>query len=111
VAASQRVLDCLGLDDRIRIVHGDERALGDAEWDAVLVAALAEPKQRIFATLAGIIDERGDHPPVAVRTYTGMRAVLYAPLAEHNFREFRCMAIIPPVERVNNTTLVLERVP
>jgi hypothetical protein len=111
VAASQQVLDCLGLDDRIRILHGDERALADAEWDAVLVAALAEPKQRIFQTLAEIIDERGDAPPVAVRTYTGMRALLYTPMSENDLRGFHCLAIIPPVDRVNNTTLILERMP
>ncbi len=111
VTASRQVVHRLGLADRIHLLQGDERTLREADWDAVLVAALAEPKKRIFRALGEIIDEKGFSPPIAARTYTGMRAVLYHQLSEDDTSGFQRVLIVPPEGRVNNTTIILERTP
>ena len=40
-----------GLEKEISIIQGDETELSKIEWDSVLIAGLAEPKQRIFRNL------------------------------------------------------------
>ncbi len=114
VSLAKRVIACLGLDDYISIVQGDESGLGDLDWDMVLVAALAEPKVRIFKNLRRILKElKRKHPgnrnvPVIFRTYTGMRAVLYKPVQQDDIEGYKIIREIPPAGRVNNTTIIAE---
>jgi len=108
INAAREVIHSLGLEKDIEIVHGDESLLGDLEWDAVLVAALAEPKERIFRHLREVLMERVDPIPVIYRTYTGMRAVLYAPVSDEVVTGFRTVKKVFPTGRVNNTTILCE---
>ena len=73
VEQSKKVIRCLGLENKIEIIQGDESCLKELKWDMVLVAALAEPKPRIFKTIQTIIKQRHLNAPVIFRTYTGMR--------------------------------------
>lgn len=97
----------LGLEREISIIEGDETALSRLSWDAVLVAALAEPKSRIFRNLITTLRDKGPQP-VCYRTYTGMRAVLYHPVQPEDISGFRKVKEIAPQGRVNNTLVVLE---
>ena len=108
VVSAQAVIRSLGLEDRIEIIQGDERLLRDLRWDAVLIAALAEPKERIFRNLRRILAEQNRHVPVIYRTYTGMRAVLYKPVSPEDAAGFRIVKKIFPTGRVNNTTILAE---
>ena len=54
---SREVLKKLGLDDDIKIVVGDENSIADLEYDILMVAALAEPKERVFANIWEYVDE------------------------------------------------------
>ena len=108
VTLSKKVIQCLGLEKEIQIIQGDESCLIDLDWDSVLVAALAEPKARIFQTLRKILKERKAHIPVIFRTYTGMRAVLYKPVQPEDIRGFSIVKEILPTGRVNNTTVFAE---
>lgn len=110
VALGRKVLARLGLDSAIRLIHGDESRLADLDGDLILVAALAEPKARIFARLRALLKNGSPraHPPVICRTYTGMRAVLYQPIQAADLAGFEIVKTIHPTGRVNNTTLFLE---
>ncbi|MCP4115797.1 MAG: nicotianamine synthase [Desulfobacteraceae bacterium] len=105
---SRKVIKCLGLEDEIQIIHGDESALRDLEWDMVSVAAMSEPKARIFQTLREILKERSMGVPVIFRTYTGMRAILYKPVQSEDIEGFTIVKRILPTERVNNTIIFAE---
>jgi hypothetical protein len=108
VDLAREVIHSLGLEKDIEIVHGDDSLLPDLDWDAVLVAALAEPKERIFRNLRTILMERNTPIPVIYRTYTGMRAVLYAPVSPADTEGFRIVKRVFPTGRVNNTTVLAE---
>ena len=108
VALAREVIHSLGLEKDIEIVHDDDAMLQDIPWDAVLVAALAEPKERIFQNLRRVLKQRKSHIPVIYRTYTGMRAVLYAPVDPTRLTGFRTVRRIFPTGRVNNTTVFAE---
>jgi hypothetical protein len=108
VNLSKKVIQCLGLGKEVEIIRGDESGLQDSDWDLVLVAALAEPKSRIFQTLRKILKERKAHTPVIFRTYTGMRAVLYKPVQPGDIQGFSIVKEILPTGRVNNTTVFAE---
>ena len=108
VNLSKKVIQCLGLEKDIEIIQGDESGLRDLDWNLVLVAALAEPKARIFQTLRKILKERKEHVPVIFRTYTGMRAVLYEPVQPCDIQGFTIVKEILPTGRVNNTTVFAE---
>ena len=108
VNLSKKVIQCLGLEKEVEIIQGDESRLRDLDWDLVLVAALAEPKARIFQTLRKILKERKEHVPVIFRTYTGMRAVLYEPVQPGDIQGFTIVKEILPTGRVNNTTVFAE---
>ena len=97
----------LGLEREISIFEGDESLLSRLSWDAVLVAALAEPKHRIFQNIITSLRDKGPRP-VCYRTYTGMRAVLYHPVQPEDTNGFRKVKEIAPRGRVNNTLVVLE---
>ena len=103
---ARAVIHALGLQKEIEIVHGDEALLENLDGNAVLVAALAEPKERIFRRLRKLLIERNGHIPVLYRTYTGMRAVLYAPVNPAHVTGFRTIQQVFPTGRVNNTTVL-----
>jgi hypothetical protein len=106
VEISRKIIRCLGLEKEIEIVQGDDATLGHLNWDVVLVAALAEPKARIFSQLLNIMADRG--PSLVVfRTYTGMRAVLYKPVQPEDIKGFKIVKAVPPTGRVNNTTVFM----
>lgn len=107
VELAQKCIKHIGLESDIQIVQGDESALWELDWDMVLVAALAEPKPRIFRTLHEILKMRGP-APVIYRTYTGMRAVLYSPVQPEDIKGFNIVRQINPTGRVNNTLVFLE---
>ncbi|MBN2232004.1 MAG: nicotianamine synthase [Deltaproteobacteria bacterium] len=108
VAAAQQVVRCLGLETYIEIIHGDDRLLPDLEWDMALVAALAEPKKRIFSSLKRAMTARKRPGPVMFRTYTGMREVLYQPVPAEAIEGFHIVGKVYPTGRVNNTTIFVE---
>ncbi len=108
VNLSKKVIQCLGLEKEVEIIQGDDSELQGSDWDLVLVAALAEPKARIFQTLRKILKERKEHVPVIFRTYTGMRAVLYEPVQPGDIQGFTIVKEILPTGRVNNTTIFAE---
>ncbi|MCD4721955.1 MAG: nicotianamine synthase [Desulfobacula sp.] len=114
VSLARRVIACLGLEDSITIVQGDETRLRELDWNFVLVAALAEPKIRIFQNLRTILKEAATRQPgnhntlVIYRTYTGMRAVLYKPVQPDDINGFRIITEILPTQRVNNTTIIAQ---
>lgn len=80
------MLQCFGLEKGIEIIHGNDPCLKELDWDMGLVAALAEPKARIFQTLREVLKDRRD-VPVIFRTYIGMRAVWYEPVHSSDIKE------------------------
>jgi predicted O-methyltransferase YrrM len=58
VNLAKKVIQCLGLENEIEIILGDDSRLRELDWDMVLVAALAEPKARIFQILREVLKER-----------------------------------------------------
>jgi hypothetical protein len=108
VNLTRKIIQRLGLENEIQIIHGNESHLREFSWDMVLVAALAEPKARIFQNLRQILKERNTHVPIIYRTYTGMRAVLYEPVQPGDIEGFKIVKEIFPTGRVNNTTVFTE---
>ena len=104
---SREVIKKLGLDDGIEILVGDETLLKDLDFDILMVAAFAEPKERVFANVWEIVDEK---TPVLVRTYSGMRAILYAPLTDTILRGFHKEVMLLPIGNSNNTSVLLRKV-
>ncbi len=104
---SREVIKKLGLDDGIEILVGDETLLKDIDFDILMVAAFAEPKERVFANVWEIVDEK---TPVLVRTYSGMRAILYAPLTDTILRGFHKEIMLLPIGNSNNTSVLLRKV-
>lgn len=104
---SRQVLQKLGLDSEIEVVVGDETSVKDIDYTVVMVAALAEPKERVFTNLWEIVDTR---TPVLYRTYTGMRAILYSPVTERATRGFHKEVMILPTGKVNNTSVLIRKV-
>lgn len=47
-ALSNKILKKLGLGSHISVAVGDETQLSHLDYDVVMVAALAEPKERVF---------------------------------------------------------------
>ncbi|AGN16876.1 nicotianamine synthase family protein [Methanobrevibacter sp. AbM4] len=104
---SRKVIDKLGLSDGIEILVGDENTLKDIDFDILMVAAFAEPKDRVFANVWETVDEK---TPVLVRTYSGMRAILYAPLTDKVLRGFHKEIMLLPIGNTNNTSVLLRKV-
>jgi len=110
VSMSRKSLERLGLSHAITIVHGTEKVLEGRQWDAVIIAALAEPKSRVFSNLREIMRKSAIRP-VICRTYSGLRTLLHPPLGKDNYDGFVVQKEIMPEEnRVNNTLLQLEMV-
>lgn len=104
---SREVIKKLGLDDGIEILVGDETLLKELDFDILMVAAFAEPKERVFSNVWEIVDEK---TPVLVRTYSGMRAILYAPLTDTILRGFHKEVMLLPIGNSNNTSVLLRKV-
>ena len=104
---SREVIKKLGLDDGIEILVGDETLLKDIDFDILMVAAFAEPKERVFANVWENVKKK---TPVLVRTYSGMRAILYAPLTDTILRGFHKEIMLLPIGNSNNTSVLLRKV-
>ncbi|MDR1819660.1 MAG: methyltransferase [Methanobrevibacter sp.] len=103
---SRKVIEKLGLK-RIEIIVGDEKSIKDIDYDILMVAALAEPKERVFANIWDIVSEK---TPVLYRTYTGMRAILYSPVTEKDTRGFHKEVMILPTGNTNNTSVLIRKI-
>jgi len=88
------------------VVVGDETQLNNLDYDVVMVAALAEPKERVFENVKKQIDPS---IPVIYRTYMGMRAILYAPVTEDVLRGFKIENMALPTGKVNNTSVLIKK--
>nr|WP_232299178.1 hypothetical protein [Methanobrevibacter millerae] len=73
----------------------------------MVVAAFVEPKDRVFSNVWEIVDEK---TPVLVRTYSGMRAILYAPLTNTILRGFHKEVMLLPIGNSNNTSVLLRKI-
>lgn len=104
---SRKVLKKLGLDEDIKIITGDESSLAGLDYDILMVAALAEPKDRVFANIWEVIDK---DTPLIYRTYTGMRAILYAPVLEKDTRGFHKEVMVLPTGKTNNTSVLIRKI-
>ncbi|WP_440955553.1 nicotianamine synthase family protein [Methanosarcina sp. Mfa9] len=113
VAFATRCVKHFGLEDKIRIICGDESALSRLEWDSVMMAGLAWPKQRIFKNLHSMLkarEKKGLEKPASIcyRDYTGMRQLLYWPVREEYLTGFKKTMSIQAERQVNNTLVFLE---
>ena len=104
---SKKVLKRLDLDNDIEIVVGDETTIEKLDYDILMVAALAEPKDRVFANIWEYVDE---NTPVIYRTYTGMRAILYSPVLDKDTRGFHKEVMILPTGNTNNTSVLIRKI-
>ena len=99
---SRKVLKKLGLDKNIEIVTGNEKTIAELDYDILMIAAFAEPKDRVFANVWEIVDEK---TPVLYRTYSGMRAILYSPVTEKDTRGFHKEVMLLPKGKTNNSEI------
>jgi len=106
-ALSKKVLKKLYLYSQIEVVVGDETQLKNLNYDVVMVAALAEPKKRVFANLTKLVDSS---TPIVYRTYSGMRAILYAPVTDDVLEGFERLDMVLPTGKVNNTSVHIKKV-
>ena len=104
---SRKVLKRLGLDKDIEIVVGTEKTIESLDYDILMVAALAEPKDRVFSNIWEYVDES---TPVIYRTYTGMRAILYSPVLDKDTRGFHKEVMILPTGKTNNTSVLIRKI-
>ncbi len=100
-----KVLARLGLNEHIALRLGDESSVADEQCANILVAALAEPKDRIFSSLRTNLYSK--EAMVLYRTYTGMRAVLHPPIPAGCTAGFVETMRSTPSGRVNNTLVCL----
>jgi hypothetical protein len=105
-ALSKKIIEKLGLSSQIDVVVGDETQLSHLNYNVVMVAALAEPKKKVFEN----IKKQVDHSiPIIYRTYTGMRAILYAPVTEEVLKGFKKEGMVLPTGKVNNTSVLIKK--
>ena len=104
---SRKVLKRLDLDEDIEIVTGNEKTIAELDYDILMIAAFAEPKDRVFANVWDIVDEK---TPVLYRTYTGMRAILYSPVTEKDTRGFHQEVMLLPKGKTNNTSVLIRKI-
>lgn len=104
---SRDVLKKLGLEGDIEIIVGDERAVKNIDYDIIMIAALAEPKDRVFANIWDVVNEKD---PVLYRTYTGMRAILYSPVTGKQSRGFHKEIMMLPIGTSNNTSVLIRKI-
>ncbi|MDO5848029.1 MAG: nicotianamine synthase family protein [Methanobrevibacter sp.] len=104
---SREVLKKLNLENEIEIVVGDETVIKDLDYDILMVAALAEPKERVFSNIWEYVDV---DTPIIYRTYTGMRAILYSPVTEKDTRGFHKEVMVLPTGNTNNTSVLIRKI-
>ena len=104
---SRKVLKRLDLDEGIEIITGNEKTIADLDYDILMIAAFAEPKDRVFANVWDVVDEK---TPVLYRTYTGMRAILYSPVTEKDTRGFHQEVMLLPRGKTNNTSVLIRKI-
>ena len=104
---SRKVLKRLDLDEGIEIITGNEKTIADLDYDILMIAAFAEPKDRVFANVWDVVDEK---TPVLYRTYTGMRAILYSPVTEKDTRGFHQEVMLLPKGKTNNTSVLIRKI-
>ena len=104
---SRKVLKKLNLDNDIKIVIGNENTIADLDYDILMVAAFAEPKERVFSNIWDVVSEK---TPVLYRTYTGMRAILYSPVTEKDTRGFHKEVMLLPTGNTNNTSVLIRKI-
>ena len=104
---SREVLKKLNLDKDIEILVGNEKIIANIDYDIIMVAALAEPKDRVFANIWEIVNEKD---PVLYRTYTGMRAILYSPVTDKQTRGFHKEVMMLPTGTTNNTSVLIRKI-
>jgi hypothetical protein len=104
---SRKVLKKLGLENDIEIVVGDENIIEKLDYDILMIAAFAEPKERVFSNVWKYVDEK---TPVLYRTYTGMRAILYSPVLETDTRGFHKEVMMLPSGKTNNTSVLIRKI-
>ncbi|MGP8022569.1 MAG: nicotianamine synthase family protein [Methanobacterium sp.] len=104
---SRKVLKKLDLTSEIIVISGDETELSYLDYNVVMVAALAEPKKRIFNNVKKEIKQ---YNSVIYRTYTGMRAILYSPVTEEATQGFQEINRVLPPGKVNNTSILIHRI-
>lgn len=102
---SRKVLEKLGLSSQINVVDGDETALSQLDYDAVMVAAFAEPKMRVFEHVRQAIEPE---TKILYRTYSGMRAILYTPIKPEDLNGFQELGRVFPTGNVNNTSVLIK---
>lgn len=107
VSIARSCLEKLGLEGEIEILRGNETSIADLDFDLFMIAALAEPKYKIFRTALPICREKGN-VPLVYRTYSGMRAVLYEPVKPADTAGFRKENEIAPSGKINNTLVLLK---
>jgi len=105
---SQKVIEKLDVSEGVKIISGDETTLKGKKVSAIMVAALAQPKKRIFQYLRTILD-KNTHVSVSYRTYTGMRTLLYNPVMESDLEGFEEIKRIFPQDPVNNTICFIRK--
>jgi hypothetical protein len=103
---SKRAIDKLGFGSEIEVVCGNETTLSHLQYDAVMVAALAEPKKRIFSNIRRLVSLE---TKILYRTYSGMRAILYAPVTTEDLVGFQELDRVLPVGKVNNTSVLIRK--
>ncbi|MCK9152053.1 nicotianamine synthase family protein [Methanobacterium alcaliphilum] len=103
---SRNVLKKMDLNEEISVLCGDETSLSGIDFDLVLVAALAEPKKRVFKNVRLLISEE---TRVIYRTYTGMRAILYSPVTKEDVLGFVIESTVLPSGKVNNTSILIKK--
>ena len=104
---SREVLKKLELDQEIKIEIGDERKIKDLDYDILMIAAFAEPKERVFANVWETVNEK---TAVIYRTYSGMRAILYSPVTEKDTRGFEKEVMLLPQGNSNNTSVLIKKI-
>ncbi len=55
---SREVLKKINMEENIEIIVGDEKTIQNIDYDIIMVAALAEPKERVFANVWEMINEK-----------------------------------------------------
>lgn len=101
------ILKKLGLNSKISAVCWNESAASHLKFDILVVAALAEPKKRIFNYIRNIASNK---TRIIYRTYTGMRAILYAPVTDEAIESFEKVDFKLPTGNVNNTSVLIHKV-
>ena len=104
---SRHIIRRLGLADDIEIVIGDERYVKHLDYDVVMVAAFAIPKDKVFGNLWEIINP---DTPILYRTYSGMRQMLYEPVKDVDLRGFHEEKRVLPTGNVNNTSVLVKKI-